>query len=50
MAPKFCAVAIFVVVAVVAVVAADSDVCSLPKDAGRCRALKPHFYFNTETK
>ena len=30
--------------------ASDADVCMLPKDAGRCRALKPHFYFNSDTK
>ena len=28
----------------------NEDVCHLPKDGGRCRALKPHFYFNSETK
>ena len=26
------------------------DLCKLPKDAGRCRSLKPMFYFNMETK
>jgi hypothetical protein len=26
------------------------DLCKLPKGAGRCRALKPMFYFNMETK
>ncbi|TRY78077.1 hypothetical protein TCAL_04229 [Tigriopus californicus] len=31
--------------------AEDDDQCSLPKDAGRCRAMKPgYFYFNSETK
>lgn len=28
----------------------NDDVCLLPKDGGRCRALKPHFHFNSETK
>jgi hypothetical protein len=28
----------------------EEDVCTLPKDAGRCRGLKPSFYFNTENK
>jgi hypothetical protein len=26
------------------------DVCRLPKDAGRCRSIKPMFFFNLETK
>ena len=29
---------------------AAEDVCRLAKDAGRCRATKPMFYFNMETK
>ena len=40
---------IFCVVLFVGVVA-DDDACSLPQDRGRCRAMKPHFFFNSETK
>ena len=47
---RYVCLALFFITMLVSSVFSAEDLCKLPKDAGRCRSLKPMFYFNMETK